>query len=425
MGILLYEPLPLRTTAALGDFAEESVLPHRYGDLTSGRFRLLRLDDRTFFVADHPMRVTAAFVDGQAFDGWQQVTRSDGAGNTWTVLLLSAPAAPDSVLSACGTGKRSGRTGGLIENPADIVEDILRIAGRADAWFDQLRAEAAAVDLRLAGSIDEAMSVRAAIDAVCLSAGAIWCAGMARLYPADVSGYVGEIDKATISNLTVSADLDDTADVLRLYYDPDKASGKNQHYIEVVANPKTYGGVPTYRSFNWLRTPANAESVSKRFLPWLAGQRVTVEFDCEDQTLSPGQWQQIVAHPEWPFEGDDPIVMVRGITGHPSARTRRVVAEALLTKPTARIVAHSIALPTTREAGVEIRVGGGTATLVIRDQNDQPIFAARVSLDGGPAKKTNASGAVSFDVATGDTPKEHRLAIQAPGKVPTVQSVWL
>lgn len=414
MRLLLSEDLPLRTSAMLGNFADVFVLAHRLGDLTSGRFKLERLDDTTFFAADHPMRITSVFVDQQETKGWERRLQSDGNGRTWTVVEFAAPVPLEAECSACGTGAESPRTGALVENPADCAEYVMRLAGRSDLWWDQLRAESAAADLRLAGSIDSVQSIRAWLDTILGSAGAIWCPGMARLYPVStVSGYVATLDKMKVSNVEVTASLDNTADVLRLQYDPDAAGDKAQHYVELTANPSLFGEVVREESFDWLRTPGNAESVGRRFLEWLGGQRYDVAFDCGDDSIRAGQWVTLAGHPEWPFDGNDPTIMVLDVTVTPGERTVQCKGKALLSVPTATVTAHSVALPTTLAAGVELAVAKGVGTFTFRDSNGQPVLGGRASLDRGPAKRTDARGVVTFTASPGP----HLLAWQAPGKM--------
>ncbi|MEO8133676.1 MAG: hypothetical protein ABI831_06855 [Betaproteobacteria bacterium] len=429
MGILLYEDLPLRKSGALGDFADEFVLAHRLGDLTSGRFKLERMSDTEWFAADHVMSIAQVFAEAQRFDSWEQRIRTDASGRTYTVVELASPAPPDAQMSATGTGKRHERTGALIENPADIAEYIGSLAGRADRWWDELRGEAAETGLRLAGSLDRALPIGEWYDAVCDSAGAIWCQGMARLYPADPAGCVEMLHASYVKRLVLRAAIENTGDVLRLYYDPDKASGKSQHYIELEANPRRYDGFAITRSLDWLRSPRNAEAVGLRLLPWLAGKRWEVTFDCEDTSVAPGQWRQLVAHRKWPFPGEgDPVLMILEVKAQPNSKTLQVVAQTLSTSPAVRVTGHSVALPTTRDAGIEQRFNDGKLTYVLRDENDRLIVGASVSLDRGAAKKTNAAGEVVFtsaDFKRADPPVEHELAIQAPGMQATSQSVWL
>ena len=421
MRLLLSEPLPLRTTRALGDFAEDTVLPHRYGDLTAARFALIRLSDKRFFVADHPMTVTAVYVDDQETKGWEAQTASDGEGHTWTEVVLTAPAPNEARLSAAGTGKRNPTTGALLENPAEIIEDVLRLAGRTEQWGG-LRAECAAASLRLAGSLDEPLSIRAQIDRIAESAVAIWSGQVGRLYPVEtVSGLVRRLEKWQVSGLTVSASLTDTADILRLGYDESTATGRMQHSIELTASPATLGGVAVDVDLPMLRTPANAEAAGRRYLARLAGERYEVAFDTDATDLRPGAWVELVANPEWPIPGADPIVMVLAVEIADDVRIAAVTGETILSYPTITVTAHSLALPTTRDASVSIAVKAGIATLRIADENDQPIFNARVAIDNGPAKKTDEKGMVSFAVKPGP----HKLAIQAPGKMAQVLTVEL
>ena len=285
--------------------------------------------------------------------------RSDAAGNTWTVVEFAAPVPDEAEVSATGTGKRNPTTGALLENPAEIIEDVLRLAGRAESW-DFLRAECAAAGLRLAGSITESKSIRATIDDIATSAAAIWTPSMARLYPtATVAGYVQELDKMLVANLIVKADLTNTADVVRVFYDPDSASAKAQHFVELSSNPQIYGGVVREFTLDSLRTPGNAEAVCRRLLPWFAGERYDVTFDCGDKSVRPGQWVRLVGHPEWPFSGADPEVMILGADVEQNSKTAQCRGVVVLTAPGIAVTGHSVALPTTRNAGVEVGVKDG------------------------------------------------------------------
>lgn len=413
MRLLLSENLPLRTSGALGDFAEDFVLAQRFGKL--GRFKLDRINATTFFAADNAMMIDDAFVDNQKVVGWRAKTDTDGNGKLWTVVEFGAPVPDGSVASATGSGKRHPTTGELIENPADIIVEIMRLAGREDRWWDQLRAEAAAEGLRLAGSLDEVLTIQAWIDRIAKSAGAIWAPGMARLYPlAIVDGYVKTLVNARVENIVARATLENTADVLRLYYDPDKASGKSGHYIELTANPQRYGGVATEIELEWLRSPANAEAIGGRVLPWLAGERYDVEFDCGDESVEPGQWVRLVGHPEWIYDGETATIMVLSVVGRKGSRTRACTGHALVTAPEVSVTAHSIGIAATREAGADLVVRDGLAYITVTDSSDRPIPGATVNVDGGPAKKTDAKGLVTFPAVAGSG--EHKVAMAAPGK---------
>ena len=414
MNRLLSEDLPLRMSRVLGDFAENKPLPHRYGDLTEARFPLIKMTASKWFAADHPMTITQVFVDAEETAGWNFETESDGSGQSWTVVNLAAPAPADAEVSACGTGKRHPDSGALIDNPADIFTDILRLAGHTSSW-PSFRGECAAAGLRLAGSLDALASIREHLDRVAHSAGAIWTPDMARLYPtAVVAGPIVELDKMTASNLQVSASVLDTCDVLRLGYDQEDATGKPQKHMEFSARPQRLGGIGSELELPWLRTPDNAEKVGKRLLARLAGERYEVTFTSSRTDLRPGRWVRLLAHPEWPFHGADPVLMVLAVDVQLGVKSAAIVAEYVRAQPTISITAHSVALPSTTDAGVDVEFRNGTVTLSFVDNDGWPLTDARVSFDGGAAKRTDARGVVFFSATKG----KHAVAVEATGMVP-------
>jgi hypothetical protein len=425
MNLLLSERLPLRTTRMLGDYAEDQVLPHRLGDLRHAPFPLIRLADGELFAADHPMTITGFQVDRVDVKGYDFQLRSDSLGNTWTVVRPAAPPPSDAKLSATGIGRLDTRTGNLIQNPAEIMEYILRLAGRSEI-FPRLRAEASAAGLALAGSIDSAQTIRAWLNEIAYSAGAIWTAQDARLYPTTtVKPPVVDLDKLSALGIAVTSILDDTADVLRVSYDWNAADGKPQHYVELSANPQRYGGVVAEVVLKWLRTPANAEAVGRRILQRMAGVRYNVTHATNRTDLRPCAWTRLNAHPQWPIDGADPVAMVLAVDVTPQAKTVQVQSEVIASVPVITVTAHSDALPAEVGGGVEVAELNGIATFTLVDDNARPIQDARVSLDGAPAKKTDALGRAAFPVVPSTPPKAHTLAMEAPGKTPVTIQVLL
>lgn len=414
MNILLSEPLPLRTSRMLGDYVEDFLLAHRYGDLTAARFELKPLTPAQWFVADHPMVVTRVFIDDESTAGWNYEIQSDTDGHSWTVVNLAAPAPQGAHVSAAGRGKLNPTTGALLQNPAEIIEDLSRLGGRADI-FPAFRAECAAASLRIAGSIDQSMSLRVAIDLVTEAVGAIWTPQMARLYPARaVIGPVLELTSQDVDLAPPIASLVDTFDVLRLSYDVADATGKPQHYIELTASPQRYGGVVSEQTFAWLRSPADAELVGRVTLERGAGDRYDVDFSSSRTDIRPGTWWRLVDHPQWPFAGDDPILMILTVQVSPDANTIDVTSETVLGKPIITVTAHSLALPDTSEGALEIEFRNGILTLKVLDKDGKPLVGARVSLDGSVAKTTDERGTVTFSTVAG----KHKIAIEAAGYMP-------
>ena len=170
----------------------------------------------------------------------------------------------------------------------------------------------------------------------------------------------------------------------------------------------------TSSSCPWLRAPGAAEKVGKRLLARLAGERYQVAFNASRTDLRPGRWVRLLAHPEWPFLGADPVLMVLEVDVQLGAKSVAVVAEYVRAQPTVAVTAHSVALPSTTDAGVDVEFRNGTVTLTFVDNDSRPLGDARVSFDGGAAKRTDARGVVFFSATKGT----HSVAVEATGMVP-------
>lgn len=411
MNLRLSEDLVLRTTRDLGDFATDEPLPHRWGDLTAARFPLLKLSSDRWLAADHPMEITSVFVDDVETDGWDAVVESDDVGHSWQIVRLATPAADGSVASACGRGKRDPNTGLLIENPADVLEDVLRIAGRPQK-YPQLRAECAAAGYRIADSLDVVRSVQANLNRIAGAIGAIWTPDMARLYPVTtVAPPVLDLDRVDAHSMKVSASIADCYDVLRIAYDFEEASGRPQKSMTLEASPKRLGGVTKDMALPALRLSGNAEHVGARLLSRGAGERYSVEATIERTDIRPGRWIRLLDNPEWPFDGPDPVIMVLGVTLAANAKSTTITGEHLRSAPTITVTSHTIAQPSTKGASLNIVYRDGVLTLVVNDQNGLPVKAARVALDGSAARTTDGAGRVVFNTSRG----QHVIAVEAPG----------
>lgn len=407
---LLSEPLPLRTTRTLGDFSEDKPIPHRLGDLSAARFDLIRLTDTEWLVAGHPCEVGDVFVDDEATESWEPALRSDDAGNVWQVVVFAAPIANGAAVSATCTGARDPTTGALIENPADLMEYVLRLAG-ISGIFPALRAQAAAEGLRLAGSIDEPRTVRAWLDEIAYSAGAIWTPGDAVLYPG-TTGPIIDLPASVAGGLEDPvAELDDSADVLRIGYDRSDAAGRAQAHIELTASPQRFGGVVAELELPWVRLPANAESIGRRLLGRMAARRFSVEFTIDDHTMRPCRRVRLVDSPEWQIPGEDPVVMLLAVEVAADAGATRATGEAILSAPSIEVTAHSLALPDTTEGGVDVAFRDGIATFTVRDDDGRPLAGARVSLDGSAPRTSDQAGRVAFTTTQG----RHELLVEVPG----------
>lgn len=412
-GQLLSEPLPMRTTRELGDYATAVPIPQRYGDLSARRFRLIRLNATEYLAAGHPMTILDVYVDDEETAAYELDLLRDDAGNVSQLVRFAAPLGTNQTASATGTGKRNPRTGALIENPADLAEDVLAQAG-VTALFPLLRQQAAAEGLRLAGSITEPRTVRAIVDEIMASAGAIWTPEFARLYPAStIAGPIHELDATAAGGMDDPySDLEDTADVLRVAYDFSEAADRPQHHLELSASPQRYGGLAAELELPWVWLPANAESIGSRVLGFKAGERyrlprITVNRD----DLRPGAAVRLVDVPEWAVDDSDPVVMVLSVDVDGNTGATRIAGETVLSTPAIRVTAVSIALPDTTKGGVDVRIVNGLATFTALDDDGKPLYGARMTLDGVGPRTVNDKGEASFAIVGG----KHLLVIEREG----------
>lgn len=401
MNLLLSEKLPLRTSQVLGNFAESKVLPHRYGNLTSARFSLIRLTDSKFFVADHPMQVTSVFIDGQLTNSWEARLETDGAGNTWTVVAFSTPIPLTSTVSACGIGKLDPVTGSLIDNPADVMTSIAAIGQRTMRW-GKLRAECSANGLTVALSLDAAVSMREAIDGVAGNVGAIWTPDDATLWPtAEITGHVLELDRSSVLVSPLQLTTHDSCDVLRIGFDREDASGRPQKHLELTATPKRFGGIVAELTLPYVRSMTVAEKVGRRLLQRMGAERYKVPMVSDRVRVRPGQWLRLINPVEWPFANETPVVKILGISVNYSKRSAAWTAEYLRAVPSVTVTGFSLALPDTIDAGVEVAFKDGIATFTVYDKAGKPLAGAAISFDNSQFKLTDAKGQASFQAERG------------------------
>lgn len=410
---LLYELMPLRTSRQLGDYAVDAPLAHVFGDLTAARFPLVRLTPTRGHAADHPMEITGAGTGTTPTSSYAAVVEADATGKVCTFVDFGAPVDAADQMWAYGRGVRNPLTGALMTNPADILEYISALCGRSDK-FQQLREECAAAGIRLAGRVaDNTISIRATNDLWTQPAGAIWSPGMARRFPSLPSGYVIDLDDQVSENITVDEVSDDTADVLRISYDQCDVTGKPQKSIELTANPQRFGGIALELSLPNLRTPANAEAVGVPILQRQAGRRYTVGMDTARFEIRPGQWIKLRSHPEWPTPDIDPPVMILSVNPDRDSETSPISGEFQASYPEITVTAHSILLADTFNGSLEVSERNGIATFTVFDENHKGLQGARISLDGGAPKTTDASGQAPFPYISGHT---YRIDVEAAGR---------
>lgn len=419
MNLLISEDLPLRTSAAMGDYTEDAILPVVYGDLSQSAVPMIKLSETEYLAADHPATVTAVFVDGQETHGWATSTKTDITGHAYCAVTLSAPAEQGAEITAAMRGKRHSTTGALIEHPADILQDVLSLAGKA---WDLSRLKSELPGVRLAGRLDRPQSVRAWLDEITKSCGVVWAERFAAAYPASAGVSVTSLDARSAAVTSISASIQAAADRLQIAFDYHPAKGAFAQYMELSAKPSPFSaaGAPmSTLEAPWLRQPADALALGKRLLVRLAMQRAAIELET-GKTISVGDWLSL-SHPSLPVDGPQTL-MALSLETDPGKPGRRISGE-ILWGPTPIITMdhHARAIRPKADGGIDVAYSNGIATFTILGPDGKPLPNALVSLDNSAAKKTNAQGKVRFEA----NPGRHVIAVEADGYIPFELDVML
>jgi hypothetical protein len=188
----LADPVPLRNTTIWGSFKNVQTIPHVYGRV---RLAPIPYDEagKLFVMADHGIQgVDEVQIDDKVIYAWKFKNTLDSSDSPVAMLELAESLSSGSSLIALIRGKVHSVTGVLLTNPADILWDILaNIAGAPISYasLDKFRVECALYGIEVGGLLDDReRSVKAQLDLITESIGAIWSGGMpglARIYPVD------------------------------------------------------------------------------------------------------------------------------------------------------------------------------------------------------------------------------------------------
>ena len=186
----LAEPIPLRNTTIWGSFKNVQTIPHVYGRVRLGPIPYDSAG-KFFVLADHSIQgVDEVQVDGEVIYSWKFKNTLDSSDSPVAMLELGEALVSGSSLVALVRGKVHSVTGVLFTNPADVLWDILaNIVGTPITYsdLDRFRVECATYGIEIGGILDDrTRSIKAQLDMITESIGAIWSGGMpglARIYP--------------------------------------------------------------------------------------------------------------------------------------------------------------------------------------------------------------------------------------------------
>lgn len=426
MPLPLSDAVPLRSTAVWPKFAKPEPLNVVYGRCT---VPVIQADQSRKFwlVADHPIGgVDAVYIDGKPAQPFTFHTTTDATGHPVALLELAAPLPANAVLTVAARGKIHPDTGALIENPADVLLDILKMAGYALEEADLADFRTDCAGLRIAGMLSSGLTIRAQIAEIAESVGMLWSLampGIARRWPPDEGGAIAgplhaRFEDYQIGDVRADCRHDTLYTALKIEYDWDWSKNSARRSATLQADSAVlYGRRETTLAAKWLTDAASAVERATAWLEAYARPRWTLSMTADlEPRVPPGGWFAIW-HPLLPAVGK-----MRSLDAEWDfkAQVQRLTAECSVGPLPAVTVTGVGGLFEQPSSGLRVTYADGVATLVIADPNDAPIRDAVVTL-GSQKGKTDRTGTVRFKIARGTYP----VTVEANGFSPVSMEITL
>lgn len=411
----LTDPLPLRTTAEWAGYREAVALPVRIG-LTRGKLTQYSQDRTQWAWSGHACAgVDAVFVGGLPVSNWTAGNIIDTAGKPIMLVTFDAPIDEGSEApTAQGRGLQDASTGQLIENPAAALFAILSDLGGIAVDRERLsafRAECAAAQIFVGGSIETADSGQTVARALCASIGALFgsaARSLAFLWPGGqvqpVRYVVRDSSGKNQVDLTRSFTLSDFCNDLTVQFDFDGDQPRQSIRLVAPAQIARYGASPQTLAAQWITSAGVAQRVGARLLDQSARKVWLVTaggIDAPD--LRVGDHVQF-QHALLTDSGAYPVLSRETNLIDSTQITARVPIGAA---PAVAIASQSSYFDVNAYVSAEVQTIGPDRVFTIRDSDGvTPLAGASVQiLPGGLSHQTDAQGKVSF--TTDQMPSGH------------------
>lgn len=415
----LADTVPLRNTTAWGSYKTVQPLPQVYGRVTLTPVQYDQ-EGGVFVLADHAIQgVDEVLRDDVPTAAYKFRNGLDSTGHAVAFLDLAEPLADGERLTASVRGKPHAASGALLIHPAEVAHDFLaNVCGFALALsdFDELRAQAAHLEVH--GVIaDATATIRAQVDEIMRSIGAVWSTampGFGRLWPwPDDANEPTRADIGARDTLSAASDHGSIYTVLRVLYDYDHAASRHRRALQVEAPDaiKQYGCIERELDARWLRSPPEAHALATRLLADAARPRWSLSADIALADVPPGTLVAL-AHPRAPLAGR--LLVFDAEADLAANRLRLQLSAPAGAAPAIVLAKLSSAFDPVIVAAAGVIYQNGIATFTIKGDRGEPLRNAQVTLDGLTTRITDAGGRVQFSTGRGT----HTLYIEAAGYAP-------
>lgn len=410
-------PLPIRNSSVWGEFAKAEPIPYRWGELAGSAIQY-GSDRRLWCWSDGAcFRIDAVSVEGQQRQDWSWRNAIDRAGSPVCLIEFGEPPPSGAAVVATGRGRLDSRTGALIDNPADVVRDIVTvICGNtlSAGALDQFRQECAG--LPIAGELTGG-SVQQAIRSVCDSVGAVFSPlhpGLCQIHPG--GQYAGTQHAVTGryagTDVNCTAGLDDIANDITISYAHVDGDATASLQLASPASIERFGRRQLAVSLPWVRLPRIAYAVGKRLLQHSARPRWRYSArNIPEVLLAPGDSLAISSGYVPPA-----VATINRLSLDYRRETTSVeLADSWVGPATAvTIVRTSVQFTPPAESAVSVSAAGADHVLTILDDAGRPIPQARVTIDRSILRLADSGGIVRIPQALMPA-GQHHLLIEGAG----------
>ncbi len=425
MPMPLSDRVPLRSSAVWPKFAKAEALNVPYGRC---RVPAIQYDPTRKFwhIADCAIGgVDAVYKDGKPETAFAWRNTTDSTGHPVALIELGAALPANATLTAQIRGRINPNSGILLENPADILQDILRMAGYAVADAEMAEFRTACADLTIAGLLNPDLTLRAQLAEIAESVGMLWSPtmpGIAQRWPVEVRPegipVYARLTERELVDVQAVADAERLYTRLRVEYDWDWTTGGARRSVSLrAASADGYGEREATLQAKWLTSTSAVVARGSEWLKAYARPRWLISLATDlEPTIPPGGWFAVV-HPLLPVMGE--LLALNAEWDWSGQRQRLTAEKSVGPVPDIAVIGYG-GLFDTPQSGLRVTYADGVATIEISDPNGSPIRDAIVTV-GSQKGKTDRSGIARIKIARGTYP----ITVEAAGFAPITMEVTL
>lgn len=396
----------LRKTSEFPFYSDNQVIPHIYGVCRITPIPYLNKPN-FYIIADHAIAgIKNVWVDNKRYKNFFLHNTSDILGKPISLLELDKPA--DNVVVEID-GKQDTSNGQIIQNPIDVIQDILKVAGISITPSRFVNLKSLTNDIIIHYVLDDNQStIRSIISNIAKSCGFAFSLGLqdiGSLYPTSNLTATKTLTSNRIQNLQATIEAGEIYNRIVFEYNQDYATNKPQDTITL----KTGAGDKTLTySAPEITSNASAVSIATRVLEYYSRYRWNINFDTDDIASVPTDTIEI-QHPKL-SRTKSFQAFVKNAQTDLISRMNRITAEIVLNETPVIVLAGQSKLYVAEESAISYSYENGVLSIIVKDESGKPIKNAEVIILG-KTSKCDSSGIAKFTLESGT----YTVKIQASG----------